>query len=253
MRVISPPGSASRPRSSPPAAPAASGASPSAATATCACCSPTAPARSCAPLVPQARPGAALIRYAPGRSPCSCAATTTRRLAPLPTSSPGSAMPAFAMARPTARCGARKRRSLVAPSQSPPERAVRPTHPHHRLCRGRSPIMATRVTPAPTDADNSAGSAAVLSALARCNDWRVGARRFHVGTGHPEPTHDAGYTTAGAPSMPVLSISLFLCEGSPYTGLDRDVDVLDLAGWRGHRKTIFTEPCDMKFDRFTDE
>src|SRR5262245_23306020 len=81
--------------------------------------------------------------------------------------------------------------------------------------------MATRVTPAPTDADNSAGSPAVRSALARRNDWRAGARRFHVGTGHPEPTHDAGYTTAGAPSMPALSISLFLCGGSPYTGLGR--------------------------------
>src|SRR5262245_25834318 len=79
--------------------------------------------------------------------------------------------------------------------------------------------MAPRVTPAPTDADNSSGSAAVISAPAHCSDWRAGARRFHVGTGHPEPTHDAGYTTAGAPSMPALSISLFLCEGSPYTDI----------------------------------
>lgn len=77
--------------------------------------------------------------------------------------------------------------------------------------------MAPRVTPAPTDADNPAGSRAGNSELARCNDWRTGARRFHVGTGHPEPTHDAGYTTAGAPAVPDLSISLFLRGGSPYT------------------------------------
>ena len=77
--------------------------------------------------------------------------------------------------------------------------------------------MAPRVTPASNDADNSAGRAAAHSALARCNDWRLGARRFHVGTGHPEPTHDAGYTTAGAPFVPVLPISLFLVGGSPYT------------------------------------
>jgi hypothetical protein len=81
--------------------------------------------------------------------------------------------------------------------------------------------MAPRVTPAPTDADNPAGSVAGNSALARRNDWRVGARRFHVGTGRTAPTHDAGYTTAGAPTVPDLSISLLLRGGeSIYAGLD---------------------------------
>src|SRR5262245_50582352 len=79
--------------------------------------------------------------------------------------------------------------------------------------------MALRVTPTPTDADNSAGRAAGDSVLAHCSDWRAGARRFHVGTGHTEPIHDAGYTTAGVPSVPELSVSLFLCGGSPYTEL----------------------------------
>src|SRR5215510_3953025 len=76
--------------------------------------------------------------------------------------------------------------------------------------------MAPRVTPAPIDADNHAGSRAGDSTLARCNDWRLSARRFHVGTGHRKPTHDAGYTTAGAPVVPELSISFFPCGGSPY-------------------------------------
>src|SRR5215467_7391412 len=75
--------------------------------------------------------------------------------------------------------------------------------------------MATRVAPTPPDADNPAGS----FTLAACNDWRFGVRRFHVGTGHYEPTHDAGYTTAGSPSRPPLSISLLLPRGSPYTRL----------------------------------
>src|SRR5215467_6242943 len=75
--------------------------------------------------------------------------------------------------------------------------------------------MATRVAPTPTDADNPAGS----STLAACTDWRSGVRRFHVGTGHHEPTYDAGYTTAGLPSRPPLSISLLLPRGSPYTRL----------------------------------
>src|SRR5215471_3822103 len=77
--------------------------------------------------------------------------------------------------------------------------------------------MATRVAPTPTDADNPAGS----FTLAACNDWRFGVRRFHVGTGHYESTHDAGYTTAGSPSRPPLSISLLLPRGSPYTRLGR--------------------------------
>src|SRR5262249_10269461 len=75
--------------------------------------------------------------------------------------------------------------------------------------------MATRVAPTPPDADNPAGS----FTLAACNDWRFGVRRFHVGTGHHQPTHDAGYTTAGSPSRPPLSISLLLPRGSPYTWL----------------------------------
>jgi len=53
--------------------------------------------------------------------------------------------------------------------------------------------------------------------LAARTDWRSKVRRFHVGTGHHEPTSDAGYTTAGSPLLPQLSIILFLCGGSPYT------------------------------------
>ena len=53
--------------------------------------------------------------------------------------------------------------------------------------------MATRVVPTSLDADNFAGS----FTLAARNDWRSEVRRFHVGTGHHEPTSDAGYTTAG--------------------------------------------------------
>jgi TolA-binding protein len=61
------------------------------------------------------------------------------------------------------------------------------------------------------DADNSAGSPA-----AACSVWRF-AGRFHVGTGHKEPTPDAGYTTAGdSPRQTRKSISLDLW-GSPYT------------------------------------
>ena len=75
--------------------------------------------------------------------------------------------------------------------------------------------MANRVVPTPPDADNPAGS----FTLAACNDWRVGVRRFHVGTGHLEPTHDAGYTTAGSLVLPQLSINPLLPGGSPYTRL----------------------------------
>jgi len=60
--------------------------------------------------------------------------------------------------------------------------------------------MANRVVPTALDADNSAGSCT----LAACNDWRSAVRRFHVGTGHHEPTSDAGYTTAGSPLLPQL-------------------------------------------------
>src|SRR5215468_8702689 len=69
--------------------------------------------------------------------------------------------------------------------------------------------MANRVTPTPPDADNPSGS----FMLAACSDWRSGARRFHVGTGHVEPTHDAGYTTAGLLARPELSISSLLFGG----------------------------------------
>ena len=74
-------------------------------------------------------------------------------------------------------------------------------------------IMANQVVPTSSDADNLPGG----FTLAGCNDWRDGVRSFHVGTGHHEPTSDAGYTTAGSPAMPDLSISLFLLGGSPYT------------------------------------
>ena len=76
--------------------------------------------------------------------------------------------------------------------------------------------MATRVVPTSLDADNSAGS----FTLAACNDWRSEVRRFHVGTGHHEPTSDAGYTTAGSPYLPQLSISPLPLRGeSIYAGL----------------------------------
>ena len=72
-------------------------------------------------------------------------------------------------------------------------------------------IMANRVTPTRYDVDNSSGFPA-----AACNDWRI-AGRFHVGTGHSEPTQDAGYTTAGdSPRKAKNTISLDL-RGSPYT------------------------------------
>lgn len=71
--------------------------------------------------------------------------------------------------------------------------------------------MANRVTPSGTNADNSFGS----ETRAACIDWRA-PRRFHVGTGHSEPTTDAGYTTASdLPGKTRLSISLDF-EGSPY-------------------------------------
>ena len=72
--------------------------------------------------------------------------------------------------------------------------------------------MAKRIAPTRIDADNSAGS----STLAACNDWRT-VSRFHVGTGHREPTPDAGYTTACAFQPPELSISFLDFWGSPYT------------------------------------
>lgn len=71
--------------------------------------------------------------------------------------------------------------------------------------------MATRVAPERIDADNSAGSLP-----AACTDWHTRSRRFHVGTGHHEPTADAGYTTACASLLPALLISFLAFGGSPY-------------------------------------
>ena len=62
--------------------------------------------------------------------------------------------------------------------------------------------MANRVTPTPLAADTLSDS----FTLAACSDWRSTVRRFHVGTGHFEPIHDAGYTTAGLLALPKLSI-----------------------------------------------
>jgi hypothetical protein len=94
--------------------------------------------------------------------------------------------------------------------------------------------MANRVTPTPLDADNLSGS----FTLAACSDWRSGARRFHVGTGHFEPTHDAGYTTAGLLARPELSINSLLLGGSPYKRLSSIVslipDLYFVAIWVGH-------------------
>ena len=74
--------------------------------------------------------------------------------------------------------------------------------------------MANRVAPARTDADSPADNC--RSAV--CSDWRA-VSRFHVGTGHREPTYDAGYTTACASFLPRLSISFLAFWGSPYTRL----------------------------------
>ena len=46
-------------------------------------------------------------------------------------------------------------------------------------------------------------------------DWHR-VSRFHVGTGHCEPTTDAGYTTARVSQQPKLSISFLPFWGSPY-------------------------------------
>jgi hypothetical protein len=47
------------------------------------------------------------------------------------------------------------------------------------------------------------------------NDWH-GVSSFHVGTGHPEPTSDAGYTTARTIQQPIPLISFLPLRGSPY-------------------------------------
>jgi hypothetical protein len=65
----------------------------------------------------------------------------------------------------------------------------------------------------PINADNSSGSLLVV-----CNDWRLGARRFHVGQSHSELIKQAGYTTAGYFLRVTKTINrLLLFEGSPCT------------------------------------
>ena len=71
--------------------------------------------------------------------------------------------------------------------------------------------MAQTIASSRTDAGNSAGTQA-----AACTDWRA-VSRFHVGTGHTEPTQDAGYTTARTSEQPQLSIGFLAIGGSPYT------------------------------------
>lgn len=67
--------------------------------------------------------------------------------------------------------------------------------------------MANRVAPTRIDAVNSAGDL-----RADLSDWRT-VGRFHVGTGHIEPTIDAGYTTKCAIQQPELSISFLAFWG----------------------------------------
>src|SRR6185369_9241571 len=85
--------------------------------------------------------------------------------------------------------------------------------------------MANRVHPAPTDADNSSGSPA-----AACIDWRIGDADSMSARAAPEPTTDAGYTTAGASLKPKLSVNFLQLRGSPY----RNTKGLP-AFWRRHR------------------
>jgi octaprenyl-diphosphate synthase len=72
--------------------------------------------------------------------------------------------------------------------------------------------MATRVLPAPTDADNSSGSLPAAR-----SDWRFGDADSMSARTTPESTTDAGYTTAGVSPTANLSISLLPLWGSPYT------------------------------------
>ena len=102
------------------------------------------------------------------------------------------------------------------PGRSPSKRRPITTRPHARWpTRWRASATrscAIRNFPALFVADNPAGS----SPAAR-TDWCFSVRRFHVGTGHPEPTYDAGYTTAGYFPLTTKPISFLLClEGSPY-------------------------------------
>lgn len=79
--------------------------------------------------------------------------------------------------------------------------------------------MANRVTPTGTDADNSSGSRTRAASI----DWR-GPRRFHVGTGHSEPSTVAGYTTTrDQPGKTRLSISLDFFGEPTYEQLDMEL------------------------------
>ncbi len=71
--------------------------------------------------------------------------------------------------------------------------------------------MATRVLPAPTDADNSSGNLPAVH-----SDWRFGDADSMSARDVFDPTTDAGYTTAGVCPTANLSISLLPLRGSPY-------------------------------------
>jgi hypothetical protein len=84
--------------------------------------------------------------------------------------------------------------------------------------------MAQRFVTPRTDADNSSGS---VMPAAR-SDWRT-VRRFHVGTGHPEPNNDAGYTTAGAFRAAItIDQSVVLGEESIYELLEITIPDLSM-------------------------
>src|SRR3569832_1332465 len=70
--------------------------------------------------------------------------------------------------------------------------------------------MAQMIASSRTAAGNSSGTQA-----AACPAWRA-VSRFHVGTGHTEPTQEAGYTTARNSELPQQSIWFLAIEGSPY-------------------------------------
>jgi hypothetical protein len=71
--------------------------------------------------------------------------------------------------------------------------------------------MAHRITTAPLDADSNRDSSP-----AGGNDWHYGVADLHLGTGHPAPTQDAGYTTASESLSPKKPISLYLRGESIY-------------------------------------
>jgi len=73
-------------------------------------------------------------------------------------------------------------------------------------------IMANRVHPTLTDADNSSGSFA-----AACSDWRSGDADSMSARTTSEPTSDAEWSTAGASPTANISVSFLPLGGSPYT------------------------------------